>query len=169
MTAYVKTSYEPNMYLQYRVEIYSQLKTGSFPISVYYKNTLIRTCTVTITSTYDEVVKYRTWMDELEKKAWSTTMTTEEKLQAIKKYIYDNYSYTTDGYWCNNGAMALLYVARDLGLNARYRFVGPNYDYEKGYGDVYYHFGSAFCGGHVCTVITINREEKIYETQGHPG
>lgn len=70
---------------------------------------------------------------------------------------------------CNAGAEALLFAARDLGLTARYRFVGPQYDYEKGFGDVYYHFGSAFCGGHVCTIITIDGKEYIMETQGHEG
>lgn len=169
MIAYVTTSYEPYMYLQYRVEIYNQLKTGSFPVSVYYKNDLIRTCNVTVASTYDQVVNYRNWMNDLEKKAWTNDMTTEEKLLAIKNYVYDNYSYTTDSFRCNDGAKALLYAARDLGLKARYRFVGPGYDYAKGYGDVYYHFGSAFCGGHVCAIITINGEDKIYESQGHPG
>lgn len=82
---------------------------------------------------------------------------------------YDNYTYTTDGIMCNAGAEALLFAARDLGLTARYRFVGPQYDYEKGFGDVYYHFGSAFCGGHVCTIITIDGKEYIMETQGHEG
>ena len=76
-----------------------------------------------------------------------------EKLKAIKQYIYDNYTYTTDRVMCNTGAEALLFAARDLGLPARYRFVGPQYDYEKGYGDVYYHFGSAYCFGHVCTIF----------------
>lgn len=79
-------------------------------------------------------------MNELEQKAWTSGMTVMEKLTAIKKYIYDNYTYTTDGVMCNAGAQALLYAARDLGLTARYRFVSPQYDYEKGYGDVYYHF-----------------------------
>ena len=108
-------------------------------------------------------------MNELEQKAWTGGMTVMEKLTAIKKYIYDNYTYTTDGVMCNAGAQALLYAARDLGLTARYRFVGPQYDYEKGYGDVYYHFGSAFCGGHVCTIITMAGKDYIMETQGHEG
>ena len=103
MIAYIKTSYEPGMYFEHRVEIYNQLQTGTFPVSVYA------------------------------------------------------------------GAEALLFAARDLGLPARYRFVGPQYDYEKGYGDVYYHFGSAYCFGHVCTIITIDGKEYIMETQGHEG
>lgn len=96
-------------------------------------------------------------------------MSVMKKLKAIEQYIYDNYTYTTDGIMCNAGAEALLFAARDLGLTARYRFVGPQYDYEKGFGDVYYHFGSAFCGGHVCTIITIDGKEYIMETQGHEG
>lgn len=35
MIAYIKTSYEPGMYLEHRVEIYNQLQTGTFPVSVY--------------------------------------------------------------------------------------------------------------------------------------
>lgn len=169
MVAYIKTSYEPGMYLEHRVEIYNQLQAGTFPVSVYYKNTLLRTCQVTVTGADSKVVKYRKWMNELEQKAWTSGMTVMEKLTAIKKYIYDNYTYTTDGVMCNAGAQALLYAARDLGLTARYRFVGPQYDYEKGYGDVYYHFGSAFCGGHVCTIITMYGKDYIMETQGHEG
>lgn len=169
MVAYIKTSYEPEMYLEHRVEIYNQLQAGTFPVSVYYKNTLLRTCQVTVTGADSKVVKYRKWMNELEQKAWTSGMTVMEKLTAIKKYIYDNYTYTTDGVMCNAGAQALLYAARDLGLTARYRFVGPQYDYEKGYGDVYYHFGSAFCGGHVCTIITMAGKDYIMETQGHEG
>ena len=161
MVAYIKTSYEPEMYLEHRVEIYNQLQAGTFPVSVYYKNTLLRTCQVTVTGADSKVVKYRKWMNELEQKAWTSGMTVMEKLTAIKKYIYDNYTYTTDGVMCNAGAQALLYAARDLGLTARYRFVGPQYDYEKGYGDVYYHFGSAFCGGHVCTIITMDGKDYI--------
>ena len=169
MVAYINTSYEPGMYLEHRVEIYNQLQAGTFPVSVYYKNTLLRTCQVTVTGADSKVVKYRKWMNELEQKAWTSGMTVMEKLTAIKKYIYDNYTYTTDGVMCNAGAQALLYAARDLGLTARYRFVGPQYDYEKGYGDVYYHFGSAFCGGHVCTIITMDGKDYIMETQGHEG
>ena len=50
MMAYIDVSYDPGMYLKYRVEIYNQLKTGTFPVSVYYKNTLIRTCKVIVVS-----------------------------------------------------------------------------------------------------------------------
>ena len=57
------------------------------------------------------------------------------------------YTYTTDGVMCNAGAQALLYAARDLGLTARYRFVGPQYDSKKGYGDVYYHSALHFAEG----------------------
>lgn len=169
MIAYVKTSYEPVMYLQHRVEIYNQMQTGSFPVSVYYKNTLLRTCQVTVTSIRKNAVKDRQWIDNIERNAWTDNMSVMEKLKAIEQYIYDNYTYTTDGIMCNAGAEALLFAARDLGLTARYRFVGPQYDYEKGFGDVYYHFGSAFCGGHVCTIITIDGKEYIMETQGHEG
>lgn len=169
MIAYIKTSYEPGMYLEHRVEIYNQLQTGTFPVSVYYKNTLLRTCQVSVISIDEDAVKERQWINEIEQNAWTNDMSVMEKLVAIKKYVYDNYTYTTDGIMCNAGAQALLFAARDLGLTARYRFVGPQYDYEKGYGDVYYHFGSAFCGGHVCTIITIEGKEYIMETQGHEG
>ena len=169
MIAYIRTSYEPGMYYEHRVEIYNQLQTGTFPISVYYKNTLLRTCQVSVISTNKNAVKDRQWIDTIERNAWTDDMSVMEKLTAIKEYIYNNYTYTTDGIMCNAGAEALLFAARDLGLPARYRFVGPQYDYEKGYGDVYYHFGSAYCFGHVCTIITIDGKEYIMETQGHEG
>lgn len=169
MIAYIKNSYEPGMYLEHRVEIYNQLQTGTFPVSVYYKNTLLRTCQVSVISIDEDAVKERQWINEIEQNAWTNDMSVMKKLKAIEQYIYDNYTYTTDGIMCNAGAEALLFAARDLGLTARYRFVGPQYDYEKGFGDVYYHFGSAFCGGHVCTIITIDGKEYIMETQGHEG
>lgn len=169
MIAYIRTSYEPGMYYEHRVEIYNQLQTGTFPISVYYKNTLLRTCQVSVITTNKNAVKDRQWIDTIERNAWTDDMSVMEKLKAIEQYVYDNYTYTTDSVKCNAGARALLYAARDLGLTARYRFVGPQYDYEKGFGDVYYHFGSAFCGGHVCTIITIDGKEYIMETQGHEG
>ena len=134
-----------------------------------YKNTLLRTCQVSVISIDEDAVKERQWINEIEQNAWTNDMSVMEKLKAIEQYIYDNYTYTTDGIMCNAGAEALLFAARDLGLTARYRFVGPQYDYEKGFGDVYYHFGSAFCGGHVCTIITIDGKEYIMETQGHEG
>lgn len=169
MIAYVDANYDPGMYLQYRVEIYNALKTGSFPVSVYYKGTLLRTSTVKVTTVDQKLAQYRQWITEIEKKVWKTGMTTVEKVGAIGDYIYENYTYETDGMWCNDGACALLFGARDLGLTARYRFVGPQYDYQKGIGDVYYHFGSAFCGGHVCTIVTIDGENYRFESQGHPG
>lgn len=169
MIAYVDANYDPDMYLQYRVEIYNALKTGSFSVSAYYKGTLLRTSTVKVTTVDKKLTQYRQWITEIEKKVWKTGMTTVEKVGAIGDYIYDNYTYTTDGMWCNDGACALLFGARDLGLTARYRFVGPQYDYQKGLGDVYYHFGSAFCGGHVCTIVTIDGENYRFESQGHPG
>lgn len=94
-------------------------------------------------------------------------MSKKEKLDAIRKYVSENYSYYEDRFWCNDGAMALLYAARDMGLKARYRFVGPRYDYSKGLGDIYYHFGSAFASGHVCTIVTIDGKEYIYEAEGY--
>lgn len=169
MIAYIKTSYEPGMYFEHRVEIYNQLQTGTFPVSVYYKNTLLRTCQVSVITINKNTVNDRQWIDTIERNAWTDGMSVMEKLTAIKEYIYNNYTYTTDGIMCNAGAEALLFAARDLGLPARYRFVGPQYDYEKGYGDVYYHFGSAYCFGHVCTIITIDGKEYIMETQGHEG
>jgi len=169
MIAYIRTSYEPGMYYEHRVEIYNQLQTGTFPISVYYKNTLLRTCQVSVITTNKNAVKDRQWIDTIERNAWTDDMSVMEKLTAIKEYIYNNYTYTTDGIMCNAGAETLLFAARDLGLPARYRFVGLQYDYEKGYGDVYYHFGSAYCFGHVCTIITIDGKEYIMETQGHEG
>ena len=169
MIAYIKTSYEPGMYFEHRVEIYNQLQTGTFPVSVYYKNTLLRTCQVSVITINKNTVNDRQWINTIERNAWTDGMSVMEKLTAIKEYIYNNYTYTTDGIMCNAGAEALLFAARDLGLPARYRFVGPQYDYEKGYGDVYYHFGSAYCFGHVCTIITIDGKEYIMETQGHEG
>lgn len=169
MIAYVNANYDPTMYLQYRVEIYNALKTGSFSVSVYYKGTLLRTSQVTMTTTDKKLTEYRAWITGIEKKVWKTGMTPGDKVAAIGDYIYENYTYTTDGMWCNDGACALLFAARDLGLTARYRFVGSQYDYQKGLGDVYYHFGSAFCGGHVCTIVTIDGTNYRFESQGHPG
>ncbi len=172
MTAFVETSYQPDMYLKYRVEIYPELKTGSFPVSVYYQGQLLRTSTVTVTGTSDNAKSWRADIDEMEANAWTNGMSTQEKLSAITSYVFNNYSYTTDGATCNVGAAAVLFAARDLGLQARYRFVGQSYDYSgsaKGYGDEYYHLGMAFCSGHVCTVVTINGKDTIYEAQGHAG
>lgn len=60
----------------------------------------------------------------------------------------------------------LLHAARDLGLKACYRFVGPSYDYANGVGDEYYHNGSAYIAGHVCAKIEIGSETYYFETQG---
>ena len=101
MIAYIKTSYEPGMYLEHRVEIYNQLQTGTFPVSVYYKNTLLRTCQVSVISIDEDAVKERQWINEIEQNAWTNDMSVMEKLKAIEQYIYDNYTYTTDGIMCN--------------------------------------------------------------------
>lgn len=164
--AYIKTYYSPDIVYKYGVSIYTEINKGSFNVSVYYKNNLIRTCRVNMNCVSQDKLHEKEVFDKIQRNAYKDGMTPEEKLSAIEKYVYDNYVYE-DGYWCNFGAMALLYAARDMGLTARYRFVGPDYDYVKGYGDVYYASGSATCGGHVCTVITINGKDKYYETQGH--
>ncbi len=170
MIAYVHTSYDPSMYLEYRCEIYPQLRTGSFPVSVYYQGTLLRTCTVSITTTSKTTEYWRAWADEIEAKAWTNTMTVTEKLSAIEDYIRANYSYVEDGVWCNHGAAALLFAARDLGLIARYRFTNDgivNNNYSVSNHDVYYHNGMVTIGGHVCTVITIDGKDYIYQTEGY--
>lgn len=167
MLAYVKTSYHSKTTPNYRVEITSQLVKGTFPISVYYKGTLLRTCNVVIPEANEKEKAYRAWQDELEMKAWKTGMGPIEKLCAISDYISSQYSYKADGFHSNEGAKALLYAARDLGLKARYRFIGPNLDYSAGYGDVYYHSGNKTCNGKVCTVVTFGNEEYIFEAQGH--
>ncbi len=160
MTAYVCTEYDSHMYLQYRCEIYAQLKTGSFPVSIYYKGNLIRTSTVNVTETSSNAKSWRSWVDNIEAKAWKSGMSQKEKLSAICSYVYENYSYYDDVVLCNDGAAALLYAARDMGLPARYYFV-------KTGKERYYHLGMAANGGHVCTIITIDGKDCRYETQGH--
>ncbi len=172
MIAYIETSYREDMYLKYRCEIYSQLKTGNFDVSVYYQGKLIRTCHVSVTGTSENAKNWKAWVDEIEANAWTSGMTVEEKLSAVKSYVYENFSYYGDGVMCNNGAAALLYAARDLGLTARYRFTydsttGNNYNYGISGQDVYYHLGMGYIGGHVCTIITIDGKEYFYEAQGH--
>ena len=116
MIAYIRTSYEPGMYFEHRVEIYNQLQTGTFPVSVYYKNTLLRTCQVSVATINKNAVKERQWINEVEQNAWTDNMSVMEKLKAIEQYIYDNYTYATDGVKCNAGARALLYAAEILDL-----------------------------------------------------
>lgn len=166
MIAYIKTSYEKGMYLENRVEIYCQMKTGSFPVSVYYKGHFIRTCMVTVKSVNQDMLKLRTEISSMEEKAWtSPDMTRKEKLDSMKKYIEDNYKYNE--YNPNLGARAILYAARDLGLKAHYRFETRSHIYEKGYADEYYHNGCAFAGGSVCTVVTIDGKEYSYKVHGN--
>ena len=149
----------------YKLLIYSGNTTGKFDVSAYYKGKLIRTCNVSVESENKLFKHWRDWVDTVEAGAWTDEMDEKQKLRAIKNYVYNNYLYS-DGYYCNQGAAALYFAARDMGLKARYRFVGPSYDYEAGHGDEYYWGGMASCGGHVCTVITIDGEDYIYETQG---
>ncbi len=169
MIANVETYYEPQMFYPYRCEISTGLKTRSFNVAVYYRGSLLRTCAVNIKNTSSNTEYWRKWIDEIEENAWTSDMTNVEKLHAVEKYVKKNYTYTTDQVWCNSGAALLLFAARDLGLTARYRFVGPNYDYSAGYGDQYNYMGMYACGGHVCTVVTIDGEDWIFETQGHAG
>lgn len=165
MIAYVSSEYNPNMYLKYRCEIYHAFTKGSFNVSVYYKNKLLRTCKVVMDCVYDGLIDRKAEVASIEKKIWTDDMTAAQKLHEIEDYVYKNYIYE-DGYKCNFGARVLYYAAKDLGLNARYRFVGESYDYSAGWGDVYYYDGSGFCGGHVCTVVTIDGKDEIFETNG---
>lgn len=165
MIAYIDASYEEGMYLQYRVEIYAQMKKGSFPVSVYYKGHLLRTSMVTVKSVDQDVLDDRAEISSMEEKAWtSPNMTPKEKLDALKTYIEQNY--TSKEYNAHLGSLAILYAARDLGLNAYYHFLTWSYDYEKGYGDEYYHNGCAFAGGPVCTMVIIDGKKYIYEVEG---
>ena len=162
--AYIDTYYDAEMYMQYRVEVYNALQTGSFPVSVYYKGTLIRTCQVNVTTTDSRIVKARKWIDKIEQNAWTDDMTDGwDKLIAVKDYIYNNYTYNECT--CLGGAEALLWAARDLGYEARYRYVGEKYDYSKGYGDSYYFFPQGL-NSHICTIVTMEGEDIIWETQG---
>ena len=162
--AYIDTYYDAEMYMQYRVEVYNALQTGSFPVSVYYKGTLIRTCQVNVTTTDSRIVKARKWIDKIEQNAWTDDMTDGwDKLIAVKDYIYNNYTYNECT--CLGGAEALLWAARDLGYEARYRYVGEKYDYSKGYGDSYYFFPQGL-NSHICTIVTMEGKDIIWETQG---
>lgn len=157
--AYINASYEPNMYLQYRVEIYSQLKPGSFPVSVYYKGNLIRTCKVNVTTTGNVAVQNQNFYERvLKRAAWTDDMTIVDKLNAICEVIRQDYTYEEAR--CNEGALAVLYAARDLGLKAWY-------DFEDTGNVQFFQDGSASNGGHVRTMVEINGKILMFEAQGH--
>ncbi len=157
--AFIEASYQPNMYLQYRVEIYSQLKPGSFPVSAYYKGTLICTCNVTIEVPGETAVHNQKFYEKVRDHAgWTNDMTPLQKIGAVGNVIRREYPY--EQATCEEGALVALYAARDLGLKAWYEFTLTD-DVE------FYHDGHAFIGGHVRTNVEWNGKVYIFESQGY--
>ena len=156
------------------------IKTGNFPVAIYYNNKLIRSFNFYVVSAHKEEVALANRIKQIQNNAWENTpgLSVPEKMQAVDDYCYGHFTYEApDWFDCKDGAEVLRYTALDLNLESWYTFtyfvtdMGVPGTLEDGsYGiDLYrqYDLNCAVPNGH--TAIAYIYDGNIYHigTEGH--
>lgn len=165
--AWVNAHFESIYLFEYRIDVesYPNIK-GSFPIDIYYKDTLIKRINVTIDRSEhlendpifndsprikQDVVNAE--VRDFEKQCWKSEMNDKEKLDALAYYIMDNFTYAE--FVCIDGAQDIAIAARDLGLESYLLYPGgePHTAHDR-YLYTYDLYGAvAQPSGHVAAVV----------------
>lgn len=131
-----------------------------------FSDAFIATWTVTVTSNYSDYVSYCSWKKNVEADIWTSSMSTTEKLDALKNYIktnftYGNYSsklscYTVMIADCFGASDMFGDMAKDLGLEVRYcsTYTGEAYVYIS---------EAVSAGGHMFCKVYINGSWVQYD------
>ena len=152
MTAYA--TYRPGHYIEHLVDIHFY-QPETVAVEILYKGNLLFKCEI---SGYYLYENYQNWLAEIkgiEKAAWKNGMSDREKLDAFGEYVGKHYTYEEVD--CKDGAMMLVQSARNMGLDACFRF---------GYQDEYDYTSAGTIGGHTSAVVEIDSVKWIFDVQG---
>ena len=165
-----ETFYEKKIHLTF-VRMTNKIE---FPVSIYYKNTLISNFYVKVLGIDQGEIDLRNKVKSIESKVWVSPMSVPDKIEAIADYIAKTYTY--DECDCKDGAEILFYAAHDLGLKPWYGFT---YYYENGlvpsimpdgsYGIDYYrnYYSPSSPAGHTILAYEYNGEIHHTAAEGH--
>lgn len=162
-TAWVSAHYESGMAYPYRVSIFGlKAEPYTFPIDFLYKDVLLKRCMVTVSlqENYSKIKNKLAEVRKIEQACWNDSMTNEEKLKALSKYIADNYSYSKVK--CVTGAEYVAFAARDLGLTSMLLY--PVEDKDVVTYNLY--FNTAVPGGHCACLVEYKHHTLRYDVQG---
>lgn len=162
-TAWVSAHYESGMAYPYRVSIFGlKAEPYTFPIDFLYKDVLLKRCMVTVSlqENYSKIKNKLAEVRKIEQACWNDSMTNEEKLKALSKYIADNYSYSKVK--CVTGSEYVAFAARDLGLTSMLLY--PVEDKDAVTYNIY--FNTAVPGGHCACIVMFNHHTVRYDVQG---
>ena len=162
-TAWVSAHYESGMAYPYRVSIFGlKAESYTFPIEFLYKNVLLKRCMVTVSlqENYSKIKNKLAEVRKIEQACWNDSMTNEEKLKTLSKYIADNYSYSK--VMCVTGAEYVAFAARDLGLTSMLLY--PVEDKDAVTYNIY--FNTAVPGGHCACLVEYKHHTLRYDVQG---
>ena len=134
----------------------------TFPIDFFYKDVLLKRCMVTVSlqENYSKIKNKLAEVRKIEQACWNDSMTNEEKLKALSKYIVDNYSYSKVK--CVTGAEYVAFAARDLGLTSMLFY--PVEDKDVVTYNLY--FNTAVPGGHCACLVEFDHHTVRYDVQG---
>jgi len=169
----------------YQITVYGHFSDSSFPISVYYKGNLIRTCQVDckLTTTFLEYKEYVEKSRQIAREAFATLPANapiQEKMNAVKdvidrRYVYSGADYDylaargeVNGIYgaadCKDGAFYGGIICMDLGLDCYYG--APHSETFKNY-DILH--GCGVPAGH-SFLMYFDPEQNTwvkFEAQGH--
>lgn len=168
--AWVAAHYASGMYYPFRANVWGlKCEKTSFPIDFYYKNKLIKRCSVTVDLKVNKtsIENTLTEVRKIEKACWADSMTDKEKLKAFSEYIEANYSYSK--VMCVDGAVYVAFAARDLGLTSMLMYPGGEENPDREHDIVTYniYYDTIKPGGHcTCLVYYPNGSVLRYDVQG---
>ena len=168
--AWVAAHYASGMYYPFRANVWGlKCEKTSFPIEFYYKGKLIKRCMVTIDLKVNKtnIENTLTEVRKIEKACWTDSMTDKEKLKVFSEYIEANYSYSK--VMCVDGAVYVVFAARDLGLTSMLMYPGGKENPERDHDIVTYniYYDTIKPGGHcACLVDYPDGSVLRYDVQG---
>lgn len=162
-TAWVSAHYESGMAYPYRVSIFGlKAESYTFPVDFFYKGVLLKRSMVTVSlqENYGKIKNKLAEVRKIEQACWNDSMTNEEKLKSLSKYIADNYSYSK--VMCVTGAEYVAFAARDLGLTSMLLYPVGNKDVVT----YNLYFNTAVPGGHCACLVMFEHHIIRYDVQG---
>ena len=164
----VIVGYEPNMYLPFRIEIYAENAMASFTVTALYKGEVLASSNVNVTHQRPERLYDIALVGNLITGAgWDDSMTAEQKLEKLAKYINEFYTYNQCT--CVTGAYLMMIAARVyLGIpGCYYERNTAKYPTCKVNGISRSTGSAAAAAGHVYLVTNINGKARDWNVQGH--
>ena len=146
------------------------LKKGNTVIKAIYNGEVIKIFHVSIESDWDDYILFENWRRGVESQIWTSSMSPNEKADAVCKYIKENFTYRSEIGPDSNAIYAWQEMKCDcVGASGTFGYFMEDAGIEVGYVTMSGHISSSLNtvvgSGHIYNAIKLNGSWVYYDCQ----